>query len=221
VCHTYTVFLICRESECNNCLNYSHLFFNGPAFSLFEKLILDKLKKLNTCDSEIFDSIKNLFNLYKVPFKGLDSEFLAFEHFKKNKTFLEPQSVSIGRREAFRTVDGVSKVRIIDATAEFIPISIILKNFFEMSSVLKDTILFMKILEDEAKNTNVIRNIIQGKFWRDVEISVNDRGLILPLIIHYDDYQTNNPSSSHKNKAKCGAVYCSIPCLPPSMQAKN
>lgn len=43
---------------------------------------------------------------------------------------------------------------------------------------------------------------------------------MLPLIVYYDDYENNNPLGSHRGLAKTGAVYASIPCLPPNLQSK-
>lgn len=44
--------------------------------------------------------------------------------------------------------------------------------------------------------------------------------VVLPLCVYDDAFATNNLLGSHKDIANCGAVYCSIPALPPEMQLK-
>lgn len=43
---------------------------------------------------------------------------------------------------------------------------------------------------------------------------------VLPLVLYYDDYETNNPLGTHRGLAKIGAIYVSIPCLPPQIASK-
>lgn len=39
--------------------------------------------------------------------------------------------------------------------------------------------------------------------------------MILPLIIYFDDFEIGNPLGSHAGIHKLGAIYVSVPCLPP------
>jgi len=56
-------------------------FMRGAAFSELEKNVLRMLKNLNTDHQEEILNIKNLFKLFKEPFKRIDSEHKAFEEF--------------------------------------------------------------------------------------------------------------------------------------------
>jgi len=44
--------------------------------------------------------------------------------------------------------------------------------------------------------------------------SANSSTVRFPLILHFDDYEPNNPLGSHAGRGKCGAVHLWIPCLP-------
>lgn len=44
--------------------------------------------------------------------------------------------------------------------------------------------------------------------------------IVLPGIIYFEDYETNNPLGSHKGISKCGVIYFSVPVLPPEIQSK-
>ncbi|XP_074095813.1 uncharacterized protein LOC141525289 [Cotesia typhae] len=47
-----------------------------------------------------------------------------------------------------------------------------------------------------------------------------NKDLILPLIVFYDDLETGNPLGSHAGINKLGAVYTSIATVPPTMSSR-
>lgn len=55
--------------------------------------------------------------------------------------------------------------------------------------------------------------------WKKITANDQDK-CIFPIFLYYDDYENNNPLGSHKGISKCGAIYVSIPCLPPRFQVK-
>ena len=92
----------------------------------------------------------------------------------------------------------------------------VLKKFFELPEVYNETIEYVKSLNS---CNQVISNIIQTSFWKR-KIAHFGNKIVFPLLMYFDDYENNNPLSSHKGVSKCGAVYVSIPCLPPEFQSK-
>lgn len=42
---------------------------------------------------------------------------------------------------------------------------------------------------------------------------------VLPIFLFFDDYEVGNPLGSHSGDHILGAVYISIPCLPPHLQS--
>lgn len=190
-------------------------FLNGTAFSRLEKHILQILSNLRASEEETLN-VKNLFHLCIEPFAKLNTEFLAFEYFKESDTYIEPQTITVGKREIYKK----SEMQIVDATVEFIPVREVLKGFFGLPSVFQNTIKYMKKLDKEVKREGVIQNFIQGKFWQSLDIKIDEKELILPILFYNDDYQTNNPLASHNHKGKCGVVYLQVPYLPPDMQSR-
>ena len=49
-------------------------------------------------------------------------------------------------------------------------------------------------------------------------MSRNRGKIFLPVDGYFDDFETSDPLGPHSNKL--GAMYASVPCLPPKMQAK-
>jgi len=55
--------------------------------------------------------------------------------------------------------------------------------------------------------------------WKNLSHNFYDK-LVLPLIIYYDEFETNNPLGGHAGVHKMGAVYFSLPCMPPEARSK-
>lgn len=62
------------------------------------------------------------------------------------------------------------------------------------------------------KQTDDVSNVIQGTLWQNIMNKYSDK-TIFPLIIYFDDLST------HAGINKIGAVYFTIPCLPPEYSA--
>lgn len=45
--------------------------------------------------------------------------------------------------------------------------------------------------------------------------------LVFPLLLYQDDFETNNPSGSHRGLGKVGAIYIVVPRLPPHIFSKT
>jgi len=44
--------------------------------------------------------------------------------------------------------------------------------------------------------------------------------IVLPLILFYDAFETQNPLGGHAGNNKMGATYFSLPCIPPQFSSK-
>jgi len=53
----------------------------------------------------------------------------------------------------------------VASTAQFIPMRLLLKQFYELPGIFHAMMSFLKILEKEMKD-GLIRNIIQAEFWQ-------------------------------------------------------
>jgi len=95
---------------------------------------------------------------------------------------------------------------MINATVQFISICAVLKCFFELPTVFKNTIDYMRNLEEEVKKYKIVRNFIQADFWQRQKIPIDEKHFILPIMLYYDDYECNNPLRSHKGAGKCDTL---------------
>ncbi|CAG9782115.1 unnamed protein product [Diatraea saccharalis] len=61
---------------------------------------------------------------------------------------------------------------------------------------------------------NAVENFIQGTFWRS-RLCERRGKTVIPIFLFFDDYEIGNALGSRAGQHKLGAVYASIPCLPP------
>lgn len=155
--------------------------------------------------------INKYFSVMNGLFKGLHTEYYRFKHLEKTHYYINPTEYIVGER--FDTVkSGVTLPK--NYTAQFIPIQKVLTNFFHLPNVLKDTLNYIEKLENEHE----ITNIIQTDFWKTKIEIISDKDIIFPIFIYFDDFECGNPLGSHAGIHKLGAIYCSIPCIPPTFQ---
>lgn len=91
-----------------------------------------------------------------------------------------------------------------------------LQSFLEHNNNLDNILKYLTELKAE---TDIISNIVQTKKWSKYFLS-NEKDIVLPLILFYDDLETGNALGSHSGVNKFGATYASIACLPPSLKSK-
>ena len=177
--------------------------------------ICSHLKTLGASEQYLHE-IRNIFHNYSQPFRNVQTEKQIFSQFRYYDTFIVPESYRIGERTEFKSkITGASRENI-PVVAQFIPIRFVLQKFFEMPGVFDKTMGYVNYLKSCKE---IISNIIQGPFWREKSTPFEEK-MVLPLLMYFNDYENNNPLGSHKGISKCGAVYLSVPCLPPEFQSK-
>lgn len=67
---------------------------------------------------------------------------------------------------------------------------------------------------DSVNIKEVKENFFQGSYWKNRVAYHSDR-IVLPLFMYFDEYEVGNVLGSHAGIHKLGAVYVSVPCLPP------
>lgn len=141
------------------------------------------------------------------------SEYSRLQYFKKIGTYADPSEVVIGKRlENKRSKTGTLSLIPVKCSLQIFPITFILSNFFSIKNVLKDTLSYINSLKSTP---NPVTNVIQGSVWqRNLTMDVENE-ITLPIIVYFDDFEVGNPLGSHAGVHKLGAVYVSLPCLPP------
>lgn len=177
---------------------------------------ITKYSESKNSGHDIINSLKNTLQGFQSNFDKLGTETLRFKKFRNSNTFIEPEEIIIGEREEFTQKDGVKIYKHLPVSLQYISLSKTLKSFFELPHIFSNTINYVSKLENSSL---VISNYIQGSLWQERKQEFKGK-IVLPLFLYYDDYEPNNALGSHRGISKIGAVYASIPCLPPELQSK-
>jgi len=158
----------------------------------------------------------SFLNQCKNPFCGLDTEYKRIQYFSQKGYYIEPVSYIIGQTMESRKINNIFTLIPSNVTGQFISVIKVLKAIFEVPNILKDILDYM---EQVTNDSHCVSNIIQSELWKNLSHNFYDN-LVLPLIIYYDEFETNNPLGDHAGVHKMGAIYFSLPCMPPEARAK-
>ncbi|XP_011858483.1 PREDICTED: uncharacterized protein LOC105556038 [Vollenhovia emeryi] len=190
-------------------------FLSGSFLNILEQKVLNTL---STCHAKAEDinSIQDMFKSLSNPFHHLSTEYKRIKYFKSTGAYIPPETYYIDSCiEKKNTKNGV-KLQMKPVTAQYISLRKVLKKFFELPDAFNSTIQYMQQLQTEP---NMIYNFIQCERWRSVTTKYfKQSDIVFPLLIYYDDWEPNNPLGPHLEKI--GAVYVTVPCLPPECQSK-
>lgn len=164
-----------------------------------------------SCNGPVSVTLGKISTVITSSFNPFSSEYRRFQYFQGRQTYIPPKSIVVGERHRSNTVAGRQVLSSVPSTMHFIPLREVLHSFFSLKTVLVDTLQYMA---DLYKDSNVIRNFIQGRFWQSKKRAHLGKQVI-PLFLFFDDYETSNALGSHSGIHKLGAVYVSVPCLPP------
>ncbi|KAJ8673109.1 hypothetical protein QAD02_004370 [Eretmocerus hayati] len=175
-----------------------------------------QVSKTDNLDPNTISVVRNLIETYKNPLETFNTDNKCLKYFAKSDTFVPPGSYIIGERHDYRKKDGEMSLAHVPVCVQFIPLRKVLKKFLELPGLFER---LTEYLQELLNDKFFISNVVQGSIWESY-FSISSCLLVMPLLIYFDDYENNNPIGSHRGLNKCGAVYASIPCLPPEYQAK-
>lgn len=198
--------------------------------------LLDRLETLGESPTNLVQ-YRHILKSSREPFNSIASEHKILSHFQTLGTYIPPEQVVIGEREEYRSKNSEQVLVNVPVTIEIIPIRSVIKKVFELPGFFDRTMQYIHFCTN-ASNT-IIYNLVQCSLYQAKvkqfyarRAAVNNEKIlnegeksdenivVMPLFLYDDAVAHNNPLGSHKGIATCGAVYCSIPCLPPEMQSK-
>lgn len=198
--------------------------------TLPRNLVQDIINDFESCFVLPLEEIKNKLNLFGFSdskekavvlemcsslqniFSEVSSEYLRFKFLDKSQKFVKPEEVIIGHHTDINLSNALETK---DIKFEFIPLRHTLKCYFQMDNVLDLCLKYQQKLQLENK---ILSNIIQGSLWKSKKFSNGD--LMFPLLIYFDEFEVGNPLGSHSGINKLGAVYASVPLIPPEYLSK-
>lgn len=162
-------------------------------------------------DSSMLQVINSIRDEVTSNFSKFSTEYRRLRYFEQRHTYIPPQEIVIGECRESKTVGDRNVISSVARTLQFIPLRYVLLQFFSLESVLVETLQYMTDLYNDI---TTVQNFIQANYWQSRKRMHAGR-CVMPLFLFFDDYETSNALGSHSGIHKLGAVYISIPCLPP------
>lgn len=170
---------------------------------------------LSSCSA---DERIEICKILENPFKNLNTEYKRMQYFENCNCLIRPIPFCIGTVEDPLRKQGQVSLSLKQQFGYFIPMRNQLSSFLGMPGVYEKMSEFReKVLSD--KTTGIKYNIMQGDLWQQ-KLQKFAQKNTFPLVIYFDEFETNNPLGSHAGVYKQGAVYFSIPSFPPEYTSR-
>lgn len=190
------------------------IFCKGPIENLAE-VVRDQLFQLQASEESV-QKIDNAFQIITNCLSPFKTEHRCLKYFRNCGKYITPVTFTIGTQYVWRkTKTGSVSFGPKTVTGTLVPLIQIFTILFQKKGVLSATINYINRLN----SVKSYENFIQGRLWRNILQSMcpQEGEIILPLFLYFDDYTLGNALGSRASKTKLGALYLSIPCLPPHL----
>jgi len=190
-------------------------YFNNSFLHVLKNKVVDTLKSADS-NSDQIKEISSMFDLLLSPFSFIKTEHLRFKAFEEAGVLVKPDMVVIGQRlndklKLGRVIFEPKSVEMSD-----IPLKQVLKLVLETSNLFITIMNYMKDLENTSDNC--ICSFTQSPIWLS-KLTKHPNKIVLPIFLFFDDFEITNPLGSHSGSQKLGALYISLPCLPPELSS--
>lgn len=173
---------------------------------------------LKTSETHEIENLLHVLTAWDASLNELSTETRRLKMLERTGCLIYPKAYTIGAICGEKRVQNRIVKEMISLKAQYIPIKEVLTAFFNLPGVLDCTLKYMNQINNEMKH-GLWSNFIQGELWQE-KIKKHFKGkIVLPLFIYYDDIEINNPLGTHAVLQKLGAVYFTIPCLPPEFRS--
>ena len=199
-----------------NCVNFTKEFFECGIFETLKDKVFSVCERGNFTEQDK-THLQNMFDMTKNCLQDFDSEHKRKEYFKKTGCFIEPKSYIIGEAKTYKLINGVKTEESVLVEGQFVSVKKVLKVFLSLPGFLQIILDYMQFLYNEI-DSQYMCNIVHGKLWRKIKEKFPDK-IVIPLIIYFDEFETNNVLGSHTGIDKIGATYFMLPTLPPQFQS--
>lgn len=181
--------------------------------------ILDAIENYGYIEDTIVDIkfVKDALNIFQHSFDNYNTEYKRTTFFQRSEKYVQPKQYKIGITNGVSRRNCSTSLVLKPLTCAYISLSQNLKLFLELPNVLTKILTYQEKLSNTK--SDIMCNVIQGNLWINLKEHFIEP-YTLPLLVYFDDLQIGNPLGSHATFTKVGAVYYSIPTIPPEYSSK-
>ncbi len=149
-------------------------------------------------------------------FERFKTEYNRLNLYEKDSVYKAPDQFEVGETKVLATkTDTIDKKFYASRSS----LKHSLKILLEQPGIYTSMMNHISHLQSERK---IISNIIQAELWNGkYRRNGFEKKNIVPVFLYFDDCEVGNSLGSHSGEQKLGAVYVSLPCLPPQLVSKS
>ncbi|KAF2889963.1 hypothetical protein ILUMI_16211 [Ignelater luminosus] len=175
----------------------------------------NRLSELNKT-VENLNFLEQMVNTVENRFQDVNTEYKCTKLYEESGLLVSSKTVQIGEKMKPSRSNNDVVLKPVSACIKMISLIDLFTNVLTSGELLND----MKTHYSELlKETNVVSNFVQCNLWKSKVFNYDDK-TVFPLILFFDDYELGNALGSRAGKNKLGAVYVSLPSLPPHITSK-
>lgn len=212
-------YFICEAKGQIATLSSVHTVINACQ-NMFE-ILMDDIKYAldvsisNKSTTEDFKKVFKKLELYRNPFKGLETEYSQTKYFERIGIYIKPESYTIDNRQTFTTdkTTGFKKPVLEQITGQYISIHDTIHALHARTDLIT-------LATKSTSNTCCQRyeSFFDGLHWAQHPLR-NDDTIVIRL--YGDDFEPANPLGSRKTVYKIGCIYYQFENLPSYILSKT
>jgi len=175
-----------------------------PITDLLTNFVNYKIK-----DPLLLSSFHTLISAFSTPFKLCSSEYMLNKWLTNNNLYSDIHQFTINNE--INLVSALGETTYSEQTTKGILMSIDFqfKSYFEHNDNLLKTLTHYDYLIKNSNGTD-LEHFVQGTLWKEKIIPYNNK-IVIPYFLYIDDFEVNNPLSSHSFCHSICAIYYSFP----------
>jgi len=192
-----------RKDVVNIQKEFSQSLFK-PIADLLKNVVNDLIK-----DPLLQSSFHTIISAIYTPFKLCNSEYMLDKWLKNNNLYSHINQFTINNEINLVSSLGETNYSEHITKGILMPLQFQFKSYFEHNDNLHSTLTEYERLMSTSDDT-VLAHFVQGALWKD-KIAPYHTNIVIPYFLYVDDFEVNNPLSSHASCHSICAIYYSFP----------
>jgi len=174
--------------------------------------------EIDMTDARVLNLLSDFTSLSDI-FAGLKTQHQQLKYFANSGCYIAPQAINVGHRLESQIRSGISVLMPVNATAQYIPLTKTFMSFFALPGVFERAKMYL----NTPRTSLLLQDFVDGNLWKQKGCIQSENKIVVPFMLHFDDFETSNPLGSRAGIHKLGAVYACLKCFPPryNSQLKN
>lgn len=142
------------------------------------------------------------------PFKDIRTEYKFFKYLEEKDLYKPPKKFTINNELLEVISHGTPLIQPNKVEGCLSNLTFQTKKYFQSDNVFKEVVKHMKKFE----NSTPIEHFLNGEVWKRRKTHFQNK-IVIPYFLYFDDFEVNDPLSSHAGVHSVCGIYFNFPTL--------